>query len=542
MVLFRLLCPVSFSLDISAFNLLPAKQTDKGRIEYTVPDIIVENIAPQQETGIGDIVVAPQLGEMETTPQYTQTQPDKTENTIVMAPQQKIDYINIMAVLWIAGVFYMLADNLISLYEIKLLLADSEKLYGNVYRSNTINTAFIIGVIKPKIYLPKNISRQRQRYIILHEEIHLKRKDYLFKFIGFVALALHWFNPLVWLAYKLAEKDMEMSCDEAVIRQIGPGEKKGYSQTLLSLSRPFGEYRAMHLAFGEGETKQRIINVLNFKRPQAKYVAGIICVISMAGVLLVSNPALNNAATLIDDVYDATQFIVVMPDGYYTVDGNLAYTVADNLKKTKVMETEEINTEQGENYIFCTAPDKQYTINFNEDYSKLWLLDETSEINGKVYNIANTDSSGSIGSFINANRENTVYSYIEHKITFPSEKYKYSYYNIFGQIGISVNVELPQGWKIFAERAVDDSELVHGGPVMETAYIVNSFGETAGAISYGLKSDDIDSAIGLMNYITSYSSITFNTNDWRVWPNYGEIAFTTCSYLNNMYDNYCVLA
>ena len=155
MVLFRLLCPYSFSLDTSAFNLLPAKQTEKGRIEYTVPEVFVENIMPQQETDfLPEVVISPQISTNEDV--YVPQAEEQSQNIIVMAPRQKIDYVNIFALLWLAGVLYMIADNLISLYEIKLMLANSQKLYGNVYKSDVITTAFIIGVISPKIYLPKN--------------------------------------------------------------------------------------------------------------------------------------------------------------------------------------------------------------------------------------------------------------------------------------------------------------------------------------------------------------------------------------------------
>ena len=132
----------------------------------------------------------------------------------------------------------MVLNNLLSLYEIRTILASSRHISRNVYANNIIPTAFIMGIIRPKIYLPYNLGEKQKEFILLHEQTHIKRGDYLFKILGFVAVSLHWFNPLVWLAFKAAENYMEMSCDEEVIKQLGYNEKAEYSQTLLNISMP----------------------------------------------------------------------------------------------------------------------------------------------------------------------------------------------------------------------------------------------------------------------------------------------------------------
>ena len=169
MVLFRLLCPYSFSLDTSAFNLLPAKQTATGQIEYTVPDFIAGNVAPQTEMPTEDVVIAPEVKDEQNLVVSPQQNNTPVENVIVAAPQEKVDWIKVLSVIWFFGGQYIFLNNLISLHGIKEQLADSRQLYGNVYKNSTITTAFIIGVFAPCIYLPENLTERQQRYIVFHE-------------------------------------------------------------------------------------------------------------------------------------------------------------------------------------------------------------------------------------------------------------------------------------------------------------------------------------------------------------------------------------
>ena len=538
MVLFRLLCPYSFSLDTSAFNLLPAKQTATGQIEYTVPDFIAENVAPQTEMPTEDVVIAPEVKDEQNLVVSPQQNNTPVENVIVVAPQEKVDWIKVLSVIWFFGGLYIFLNNLISLHGIKEQLADSRQLYGNVYKNSTITTAFIIGVFAPCIYLPENLTERQQRYIVFHEEMHLKRKDYLLKFMGFVALCIHWFNPLVWLAYYLAEKDMEMSCDEAVIRYIGNGEKQGYSQTLLSLALPVKEYRAMHLAFGEGETKQRIVNVLSFKKPKAKYVVGTLCIIALAGVLLVSNPAQFNALELIGHEDSFTDIWLFDGDDYFSVSGGILHTATDNLKKTKITPTEEFTNRTSDNFIYCKAEDKNLLLNFSDDYSKLWVLDETNENNGRIYNVIKPER---IKGFIQSNAQHRNIYHQIHSIIFPTligEHLNCVFCNSVEEF--MVQLSMPDGWHIYEDYAVNEGGLCINA-VRNKFYIVDDMGEAVGAIGFGVPTISVDSADSLMTYITDAAFITFDKNDMRVWPDYGESVFTTCSYSNAEYDNYCAL-
>ena len=539
MVLFRLLCPYSFSLDTSAFNLLPAKQTEKGRIEYTVPEVFVENIMPQQETDfLPEVVISPQISTNEDV--YVPQAEEQSQNIIVMAPRQKIDYVNIFALLWLAGVLYMIADNLISLYEIKLMLANSQKLYGNVYKSDVITTAFIIGVISPKIYLPKNLSEEQQRYIIFHEETHLKRKDYLFKYIGFIALALHWFNPLAWLAYYMAEKDMEMSCDEAVIKWIGSEEKRGYSQTLLSLSMPFREYRAMHLAFGEGETKQRIVNVLNFKKPDVKYVMATSLVILLAAAVLISNPAGLNAYDLLGET-EVYEYVVVSDNNHFELSGGIAYIGREELQQLKIEETEEYKDHNGDPFIFMNTANGNLMLNFNEDCTKLWFTGENYENSGKVYNVKKPQQ---IKGFIDSNTVDKRSYGIVNEIILPTYQHTDCIW-CNEREAFMVGVSLPEGWYFYASDVTPDGAAAMVPYAHDSIHIINDMNETVGAINFlapEMVAGYMYSAEALMDYLYYASGYVFDTTQYKVWPNYGEIALASFSYGGDTYKNYSALA
>lgn len=137
----------------------------------------------------------------------------------------------------------------------------------NIYLSDQIDTAFVLGAFRPKIYLPSYLGDTQRDYILLHEQTHIRRLDHMVKLAGFFVLLLHWFNPLVWIAFYASGKDMEMSCDEAVVKKLGNGVKKDYSTSLLSLATGRKIVGGTPLAFGEGDTRGRIKNVLNYKKP-----------------------------------------------------------------------------------------------------------------------------------------------------------------------------------------------------------------------------------------------------------------------------------
>ena len=399
MVLFRLLCPYSISLNTSVFNILPPATVNEGQIEYNIPSEILSPFAENEninneETNIDIVYNTEEITVVSPDAQETERYNLPIENIIVHAEKPKTDYLYIAAMIWLLGCIYILLNNMISMVEIKTVLKNSKHIRSNIYSNNVIPIAFIIGLFKPKIYIPENLTSEQRNYVLMHEETHIKRKDYLFKLLGFVAVCIHWFNPLVWLAYHLAENDMEMSCDEAVIKDLGIKGKAGYSQTLLSISVPKNNQYAMHLAFGEGETKNRIINVLNFKTPAVKYVVAIGIVTVIAAVCLMFNPAKANPFKVMGinkkDVVDA---VLLSENKFQHLCENLSYTVTDNLKNVQLSPAEdENNYEKGNHSVFLTTEDKNYTVNFNDDFTQLWVLTDGLDNNGVVYNVVNPES------------------------------------------------------------------------------------------------------------------------------------------------------
>lgn len=248
-VLFRLLCPVSIGSDFSVYNLFDTPTEESGTatsiIEY-VPSNIVHTEYPAVALpvpGISDAI-------NETLPQgEEQLRADPLEGPIFIATY-----------VWMAGVLAMVIYSIVSYIRLRRKLSVVIPLRDNIFIADDIKSPFVVGLFRPKIYLPCNLGDKEQEYIILHEQHHIKRLDHVMKALAFLALAIHWFNPLVWVAFVLASKDMEMSCDEAVIRKVGGDVRADYSASLLTLATGRRIIAGTPLAFGEGDTKGRINN------------------------------------------------------------------------------------------------------------------------------------------------------------------------------------------------------------------------------------------------------------------------------------------
>ncbi|WP_281532309.1 M56 family metallopeptidase [Anaerocolumna aminovalerica] len=168
---------------------------------------------------------------------------------------------------WLMGVSIMVIYGIVSYVLLKGKIGMAVHVDDNIYEAGNIQSPFVLGIIEPKIYIPPSLKASERKYIILHERTHIRRKDYIIKFAAYFILCLHWFNPLAWVAFLLMGVDMEMSCDERVLKELGGGTKKDYSMLLLSMATDRGTISGSPLAFGEGGVKERIKNILNFKKP-----------------------------------------------------------------------------------------------------------------------------------------------------------------------------------------------------------------------------------------------------------------------------------
>jgi len=206
-------------------------------------------------------------------------------NSEFVAPVPVVTPMYTPALIWFVVLCVLLAVSAVMYFRAHLKLKSSSinNLKDNVYISDAISTPFVFGIIRPKIYLPDGLTEQQQKYVITHEKVHIRRGDHIIKLFAFAITCIHWFNPLVWLGFFLLEKDMEMSCDEKVLQILGNEHKKDYSYCILSLSSNNRFVPKAYLSFGDSDTKKRIKNVLNYKKP-----AVVASVMTIIGIVVIA--------------------------------------------------------------------------------------------------------------------------------------------------------------------------------------------------------------------------------------------------------------
>ena len=268
-VLIRLLVPVHIPSPISA---IPVTQTtNSAEINAALPPLDFETPGDRQENSLS-------------------LQQSIEKDTPYVHVSHSLEPTGYLAIAWLAGMGVMVLYSCLSYWKIKKKVRISVLLRDNIFIADDIGSPCVIGFGMPNIYLPNGLGEKEQEYIILHEQHHIKRLDHIIKGIAFVALTIHWFNPLVWVAFILACKDMEMSCDEAVIHKLGSDVRADYSASLLTLATGHRIIAGTPLAFGEGDTKGRIKNLAKWRQPVFLTVVIGIFVCLLAGVLLLTNP------------------------------------------------------------------------------------------------------------------------------------------------------------------------------------------------------------------------------------------------------------
>ncbi|MEA1962156.1 MAG: M56 family metallopeptidase [Bacillota bacterium] len=304
-VLFRLICPFSFE---SIFSLIPINT-------QTVPHNIMYSQTPQIHSGI--------------------TLVDQAANQSLPAPVVGASanpmqiWITLGEAVWLFGIALLLIYSIFTAIRLYLQLKSAKPVFENVYEMNGIKTPFVFGLIKPGIYLPTSLSENEKVYIIKHEQTHIKRFDHVIKLFAFLVLCVHWFNPLVWVAFFLMSEDMELSCDESVIKQMGNEIKKDYSTSLLALSTGRRIIGGCPLAFGENNTKGRIMNILNYKKPAFWVVVAAVIAVAAICVGLMSNP--QEEQLTVEDY--ANQFMEQRITTYEEYEGNSVKIIDSKITK-----------------------------------------------------------------------------------------------------------------------------------------------------------------------------------------------------------------
>lgn len=264
----RLVCPVSIE---SVLSLIPSA-------EPVQPEIIV-SAQPAITSGIPavDAIVNPPLAAAFT------PSPAQSANPLQI-------WTFVAACVWLAGIAALLLYAAVSALRLRLRVRTAVRLEGKVYQSEFVSSPFILGVIRPRIYLPFGLEAGAQAMVLAHERAHLRRGDQLWKPLGYLILAAYWFNPLCWLAYILFCRDIEAACDEKVVRELGEGCKVAYSRALLACSVPRKLITACPLAFGETGVKARIRSVLNYKKPAFWLVLAAVLASVAVAVCFLTDP------------------------------------------------------------------------------------------------------------------------------------------------------------------------------------------------------------------------------------------------------------
>ena len=268
LVAIRLVCPFSFG---SIFSLIPSSET------------IPTNITVQQEPAINSGITAvnefinPVIAES-----FTPAPTDSVNPLQIIIP--------IAAIIWIAGIVIMLAYALISYIKLKKTVSVCVPVGERILSCDEVKAPFILGVFRPVIYVPSSMTGETLDLVIRHEAAHLQRHDHWWKPLGYLLLAIYWFNPLCWIAYILLSRDIEMACDEKVIRDMDKDEMAAYSQALLDCSFPRRRIAACPLAFGEVGVKERVKGVLNYKKPAFWIILIAIIACIVLAVCLMTDP------------------------------------------------------------------------------------------------------------------------------------------------------------------------------------------------------------------------------------------------------------
>ena len=264
----RLLCPVSIE---SVLSLIPSAEPVQPEIVYSAAPAITSGIPAV------DAIVNPPL-QAAFTPD-----PAQSANPLQILTE-------LAAWVWLGGCAVLVLYAAISALRLRLRVRTAVRLEGNVFQSEFVPSPFILGVLRPRIYLPFGLEPGAQDMVLAHERAHLRRGDQLWKPLGFLLLTAYWFNPVCWLAYVLFCRDIEAACDEKVVRELGDGCKAAYSRALLQCNVPRRMITACPLAFGETGVRGRIQSVLNYKKPAFWLVLAAVVVSIAVAVCFLTDP------------------------------------------------------------------------------------------------------------------------------------------------------------------------------------------------------------------------------------------------------------
>ncbi|MDE7303114.1 MAG: peptidoglycan DD-metalloendopeptidase family protein [Oscillospiraceae bacterium] len=326
-VFFRCLCPFAAESSVSIFNALnftgtaltsetaeadvtanssdvsvsePAPVTDGGYVPYAPSETFQSPVSEEYIVNTENVwwdSYEPASNNIQNVynnqdiQNVDEKQPGQIEQPEVADIKNGTDSRTIFIIVWLCGVGAMALYGIVSAARLAARVKTAVRTEKGIYESDRISTAFAAGLLRPKIYIPCGIPEDERRLIVMHERVHIRRRDYLFKLLAFAGLSLHWFNPLIWAAFALMTRDMEMSCDEAVLKECGESGRILYAEALLRVSvKGFGG--AAVVGFGETGIKERVKNVLNYKK-QGKLAAIAAAMVMLASCTMAGTDAVD---------------------------------------------------------------------------------------------------------------------------------------------------------------------------------------------------------------------------------------------------------
>ena len=259
-----------FSIE-SVLSLIPSAETIS-------PSIMMEQ-SPSVQTGVPALnhVINPVISSSFT------PAPGASANPLQI-------WIPVLAGIWLFGIAALFLYSAVSYWRLRRKVCEAVILRGNIYQSEKVCSPFVLGIIRPKIYLPYHMDSREMDHVIAHEQTHIRRKDHWWKPLGFLLLTTHWFNPLMWLSYILLCRDIELACDEKVIRKMSNEQRADYTQALVACSVDRRLITACPLAFGEIGVKERVKSVMNYKKPAFWIVLASVIVCAVIAVCFLTNP------------------------------------------------------------------------------------------------------------------------------------------------------------------------------------------------------------------------------------------------------------
>ncbi len=300
LVAVRLILP--FSIE-SPFSLIQ-KTEWVGKGSALSEDDLIYGSAPDNIPV--DTIIDSTVGEDVTITYFPTTNPEIEINKSINVPF-------ILSCVWFGGMVVMLIYLVISYIRIFRRIRFARHLRDNIYVSEEISSPFVFGIIKPRICLPKGMAESAMPYVIAHENAHIRRKDHWWKPIGYILLTIHWFNPLLWISYIILCRDIEMACDEYVVKNMTNVERADYSEALLDCSVNRRMISACPLAFGENNVKERIMTVLNYKKPTFWIIVLAIIACTATAVCFLTNPIKNDESPA---VYIRHGIMLSLPEAY----------------------------------------------------------------------------------------------------------------------------------------------------------------------------------------------------------------------------------